>query len=41
MSQHPASTTVFPSVFDISDLYAIRYHFFHEGKGKIYSGSDP
>lgn len=32
-----ASATAFPSVFDISDLYTIRYHFFHQG---IYSGAD-
>lgn len=30
-SQHPASRAVLPSVFDISHLYNIRYHFFHEG----------
>lgn len=23
-----------PSVFDISNLYTIRYHFFHKSKGK-------
>lgn len=32
-----ASATAFPSVFDISDLYTIRYHFFHQG---IDSGPD-
>lgn len=35
-----ASATAFPSVFDISDLYTIRYHFFHQGKVGIYSESD-
>lgn len=34
MSQHPVLRTVLPSVFDISDLYTIRYHFFHEDKEK-------
>lgn len=33
-SPAPTKTRSSPSVFDISDLYTIRYHFFHKSKGK-------